>query len=120
MENQTKLHEQIDNTWNVYKKCVPGVARAYDELPMEVYRDGALPGKIKRLMALTGALIHGCRACILFQTESALAAGATVEEVLEACSVAISLGGTMGAAETTRVVRFLEEKGLLPEILPAV
>ncbi len=75
MESQTKLLEQIDNTWNVYKKCVPGIARAYDELPMEVYRDGALPGKIKRLMALTGALVHGCRACILFQTENTLAAG---------------------------------------------
>ncbi len=87
------------------------MARAYEELPMEVYRDGALPGKIKRLMALTGALVHGGRACILFQTEKSLAAGATVEEVLEACSVAISLGGTMGAGETTRVVRFMEEKG---------
>ncbi|MBI9093203.1 MAG: carboxymuconolactone decarboxylase family protein [Desulfobacterium sp.] len=92
------------------------MARAYDTLPMEVYQDGALPGKIKRLMALTGALVHGCRACILFQTENALAAGATVEEVLEACSVAISLGGTLGAGETTRVVRFLEEKGLLPKV----
>ncbi|MGD9368850.1 MAG: carboxymuconolactone decarboxylase family protein [Desulfobacteraceae bacterium] len=116
MESQKNLHEQIGNAWDVYKKCLPGVARAYDELPMEVYRDGALPGKIKRLMALTGALVHGCRACILFQTEKSLAAGATVEEVLEACSVAISLGGTMGAGETTRVVRFMEEKGLLLKV----
>lgn len=115
MESQTKLHEQISNSWDVYKQCLPGVARAYDELPREVYRDDVLPGKIKRLMALTGALVNGCRACILFQTEKSLAAGATVEEVLEACSVAISLGGTMGAGETTRVVRLLEEKGLLPE-----
>jgi AhpD family alkylhydroperoxidase len=116
LENQTKLHEHIGTAWDAYKKCLPGVARAYDELPREVYRDGALPGKIKRLMALTGALVHGCRACILFQTEESLAAGATVEEVLEACSVAVSLGGTMGAGETTRVVGFLEEKGLLPEV----
>ena len=116
MESQTKLHEQIGSTWDMYKQCLPEVARAYDELPVKVYRDGALSGKIKRLMALTGALVNGCRACILFQTEKALATGATVEEVLEACSVAISLGGTMGAGETTRVVRFLEEKGLLPEV----
>lgn len=113
MESQIKLHERIANTWDLYKKHLPGIAAAYDELPREVYRDGALPGKIKRLMALTGALVHGCRACILFQTEKTLEAGATVEEVLEACSVAISLGGTMGAGETTRVVSFLEEKGLL-------
>ena len=66
-------------------------------------------------MALTGSLVHGCRACLLFQTDQALAAGATVEEILEACAVAVSLGGTMGAGETTRVVEFLHEKGLLSE-----
>lgn len=41
--------------------------------------------------------------------------GATAEEILEACAVAISLGGTMGAGETTRVVQFLDGKGLLEE-----
>ena len=116
MENQKKINEQIIGMWGLFKKCLPDVAHAYDELPMEVYKDGALAGKTKRLMALTGALVHGCRACILSQTEKALDNGATVEEILEACSVAVSLGGTMGAGETTRVVQFLDEKGLLSEI----
>jgi AhpD family alkylhydroperoxidase len=115
MASQSKLHARIIDMWDLYKKCLPDVGKAYDELPMEVYKDGVLPGKIKRLMALTGALVHGCRACILFQTDQAMAAGATVEEILEACSVAVSLGGTMGAGETTRVVEFLDEKGLLSE-----
>ena len=84
MESQEKLHDQIIEMWDIYKKALPDVARAYDELPMEVYKDGVLPGKMKRLMALTAALVHGCRACILFQTEQSLAAGATVEEILEA------------------------------------
>lgn len=115
MAYQSELHDQIGEMWDLYKKCLPDVGRAYDALPMEVYKDGALPGKIKRLMALTGALVHGCRACVLFQTNHALAAGATVEEILEACAVAVSLGGTMGGGETTRVVAFLDEKGLLDE-----
>ena len=67
-------------------------------------------------MAVAGALVHGCRACMLFQTEKALALGATAEELLETCAVAISLGGTMAAGETTRVVKFLEGKGLLAEM----
>ena len=115
MTTQSALHDQIGAMWNLYQKCLPDVGEAYEALPMEVYKDGALPGKIKRLMALTGALVHGCRACVLFQTDHALAGGATVEEILEACAVAVSLGGTMGAGETTRVVAFLEEKGLLDE-----
>jgi AhpD family alkylhydroperoxidase len=113
---QEKLLGEMNQMWAIYKQCIPDVASAYDELPMEVYKDGVLSGKIKRMMALTGALVHGCEACILFQTEEALALGATAEEILEACAVAISLGGTMGAGETTRVVQLLEEKGLLEEL----
>jgi AhpD family alkylhydroperoxidase len=116
LAEQEKLHGEMSQMWEIYKKCMPDVASAYDELPMEVYKDGVLSGKIKRMMALTGALVHGCRACILYQTEEALTLGATAEEILEACAVAISLGSTMGAGETTRVVQFLEEKGLLDEL----
>ena len=119
MASQSELHDHISGMWNLYKKCIPDIGKAYDELPMEVYKDGALPGRIKRLMALTGALVHGCRACVLFQTEQALTAGADVEQILETCSVAISLGGTMGAGETTRVVEFLDEKGLLSDLKQA-
>ena len=116
MAQQEKLSTEISELWDIYKKCMPAVARAYDELPMEVYKDGVLSGKIKRLMAVVGALVRGCKACILFQTEEALSLGATAEEILEACAVAISLGGTMGAGETIRVVQFLEEKVLLEEL----
>ena len=116
MGEQEKLHGKMSQMWEIYKKCMPDVASAYDEMPMEVYKDGVLSGKIKRMMALTGALIHGCEACILFQTEEALNLGASAEEILEACAVAISLGGTMGAGETIRVVQLLEEKGLLEEL----
>ena len=116
MAEQEKLSSEIHQLWDIYRKCMPDVARAYDELPMEVYKNGVLTGKIKRLMAVVGALVHGCRACILFQTEEALKLGATAEEILEACAVAVSLGGTMGAGETTRVVQLLEEKGLLEEL----
>ena len=36
-----------------------------------------------------------------------------VEEISEAFSVVISLGGTMAAAETTRLIQYLMEKGLI-------
>ncbi|MFC1859804.1 carboxymuconolactone decarboxylase family protein [Thermodesulfobacteriota bacterium] len=116
MTQQEKLLSEMSEMWDIYKKCMPDVGHVFDELPMEVYKDGVLSGKIKRLMAVVGALVHGCKACILYQTEEALVLGATAEEILEACAVSISLGGTMGAGETTRVVQFLEEKGLLEEL----
>jgi AhpD family alkylhydroperoxidase len=72
--------------------------------------------KNKRFMAPVGALVHGCRTCILFQTEEALSLDATADEIMEARAVATSLGGTMGAGETTRFIQLLQEKGLLEEV----
>lgn len=112
-ENQTELFRDVKDLFDTYRQLMPEVGDTYDVLPAEVYKDGALSGKMKRLMALSGALVHGCRACIVFQTEHALNLGASVEEILEACAVAISLGGTMAAGETTRVVKYLREKGLI-------
>ena len=113
MENQTELLDTIRELFQSYKHQLPDVGEAYDSLPAGVYKDGALQGKTKRLMALSASLTHGCQACILFQTEHALNLGASVEEILEACGVAISIGGTMAAGETTRVVKYLGEKGLI-------
>jgi len=112
-ESQIELRDNIKDMFNKYREVMPDIARAYDELPTEVYKNGVLSGKIKRLMALTAALVNGCRACILYQTDMSLDQGANVEEIFEACAVAISLGGTMAAGETTRVVQYLHEKGLV-------
>ena len=108
-----KYRKQSQENFLFYKSLMPEIARAYDELPSEVYKDGALSGKTKRLMALCGALVHGCQGCQLAQADMALELGASVDEILEACAVAISLGGTMGAAETTNVVQFLKDKGVV-------
>lgn len=109
-ESQVNLYKDAEKLFGTFRELMPEISDAYDVMPNEVYKDGALSAKVKRLMALNGALVHGCRTCTVFQTEHALKLGASVEEILEACSVAISLGGTMAAGETTRVVQYLQEK----------
>ncbi|MGD8389869.1 MAG: carboxymuconolactone decarboxylase family protein [Desulfobacteraceae bacterium] len=113
MENQTELLEAIHRQFLSYKDRLPRLGEAYDHLSDEAYKEGALSPKVKRLMALCVALTHGCRACVLYQAQEALNLGASVEEVMETCGVAISIGGTMAAGETTRVIQFLGEKGLV-------
>jgi AhpD family alkylhydroperoxidase len=113
MESQTQLLESMIKSFRTFKDGLPDVGEAYDHLPAEVYKDGALKGKTKRLMALATALTHGCPACVLFQAEEALKLGASVDEVLECCAVAVSIGGTMATSEITRVVQFLKEKDLM-------
>lgn len=112
-ESQIEVKGKIGENWEAYKEAMPEIAEAYELLPQEVYKDGLISGKHKRLMALVGGLVNGCRGCILYQTENALELGATREEVLEACAVAVSLGGTMASAQTSRVVEYLTEKGLM-------
>ena len=111
MEKQLELRKSHTAQFEKYKELMPKIGQAYDLLPNEVFKDGKLNGKTKRLMALAGALVHGCTACILFQTEKALELGADADEILETCAVSISLGGTMSAGETTRVIQFLTELG---------
>jgi AhpD family alkylhydroperoxidase len=113
LENQVELQEQIHGQWNRYKARMPHIAKAYGELPNQAYADGIISGKMKRLMAMTAATIHGCRACILYQADEALKLGASKEELLECIGVAVSLGGTMAEGQATRLIGYLEERNLL-------
>ncbi|GEM_PF-1052887 len=114
-ESQIALKARIGRNAAEFKRLLPEVAEPYTALTQEVYKDGYIRAKHKRLMALVGALSGGSRACILYQTEQALALGASPDEILEACSVALSLGGTMALGQITRVVDYLTEKELLSE-----
>ena len=42
MAQQENLLGEISQLWDIYEKCMPNVARAYNELPMEVYKEGVL------------------------------------------------------------------------------
>lgn len=115
MESQVELKAFNKRNAGIFKQLMPEVAEPYNELNQKVFKDGAVSGKHKRLMALVGALMRGCRACILFQADQALELGASVDEILETCSVALALGGTTGMGEVTRLMAYLEERDLLPE-----
>ncbi|NDV24147.1 carboxymuconolactone decarboxylase family protein [Desulfovibrio sp. JC022] len=110
-ESQIEFKDSIGANWETYNKLMPEVADLYDQYNGEIYKDGSVKAKEKRLMALVGALVSGCRACMLYQTEEALNLGATVDEILETCAVAISLGGTMAAGEVTHIMGLLKEIG---------
>lgn len=113
MENQSQLFDEIMELRNKYKEAMPSVLNAQDSFVQEVYKDGALSHKTKRLMAAAIAIVKGCTGCMLAQTKYALEAGATKEEVLEVIAVTRSIAGTMAGANAYRVVKLLEELGKL-------
>ena len=113
MENQIKLNEERLELLGKLKQILPDFMAAEYAVIDLAYEDGALSRKIKRLMALAIALRARCTNCILGQTQLALEAGATKEEILETLQVVTVMSGTTGMAESLRVIRFLEEQGKL-------
>jgi len=113
MENHARALADITRLARKFRDQLPDVNRPYNELNAEVYRDGALPARHKRLIAMAVAVTHGCTGCMLFQVEEALAQGASLEEVYETLAVALGLGGSMASSKTAQVMAYLEEKGLV-------
>ncbi len=109
MESQLELNQERTRLRDKYGQLLPEILEAEIRVGDHAYAEGALSTRYKRLVALGVALGRGCTNCILGQTERALEAGATVDEILEVTGVAVAIGGTMGMAESLRVVRFLEE-----------
>lgn len=62
---------------------------------------------------MCASIVSGCKGCILGQIDKAIYNGATVNEILEVCSVAVSLGETSSAPNLAMITQFLKEKGML-------
>jgi AhpD family alkylhydroperoxidase len=109
MKNQINYYEETAKYRDMFDIGLPKAMTAYSAFRKEVYRDGALSLKTKRLIALAAGLQAGCTRCIIGQTKDAVKAGATKAEILETVAVAIVMGGTTVSAESWRVVKALEE-----------
>jgi AhpD family alkylhydroperoxidase len=76
--------------------------RAFLELERAAFSEGALPIKVKELIAVGISAAVNCESCIQWHTEYAMKAGATEQEVLEALEVAMEIGGGRAVA-TARI-----------------
>ena len=112
-EKQLDLYNSFADYRGKSSQILPDVAAAADVVRNAVYKDGALSRKVKRLIAMGIALGMGCTPCIIGQTRQAVEAGASKEEVLEAASVLLAVHGTSGYSESWRVVKVLEEMGVM-------
>jgi len=110
MEKQMEYYTETGKYRDRFDQALPTMI-AYRAFRQAVYKDGALNLKTKRLIALACGLMVSCTRCVQGQTRDAINAGATKDEILEAVSVAVVMGGTAVSAETWRVVKVLDELG---------
>lgn len=113
-ESILQYEKKMWDLFELTKEQMPDLAEAYyTSVRDAVYSEGALDPKMKRLISLGIAVQAGCRDCMIGQTTHALELGATAAEILDTCSVAISMGGTLAWSKTLVVADYLQEHGLI-------
>jgi AhpD family alkylhydroperoxidase len=73
------------------KQLAPDIHDAFTSFSERVFAAGALPVKIKQLIAVAAAHVTQCPYCIRGHTKAALRSGATGEEIMEAIWVAAEM-----------------------------
>jgi alkylhydroperoxidase/carboxymuconolactone decarboxylase family protein YurZ len=82
-----------DHPLATIKKLDPEFMKHLEETDALVYADGALPRKIKLLMAMAFDAAEGAAGGVRALAEQAMRAGATKEEIAETLRVAFHLSG---------------------------
>jgi AhpD family alkylhydroperoxidase len=78
-------------------------------LDARCYEAGALPAKTKELLGLTASMVLRCDDCISYHVVRAVEEGCTDEEIREAFSVSLVVGGSIVIPHLRRAFEFLEE-----------
>src|SRR6516162_390876 len=78
------------------RDAIPGVYAAYAQMHNATMGDGALPARVKELIALAIAVTKECDGCVAAHARAAAQRGATAPEVAEAMGVTILMNGGPG------------------------
>jgi AhpD family alkylhydroperoxidase len=94
-----------------YKMFTSGVStfREFEELEAKTLQSGALDRKYKELIGLATSIVSLCYGCIEFHTTSAVACGATRDEIAETVAVALMMGGGPAQWPGRYVFKILDE-----------
>lgn len=84
------------------------VVRRFFALDTQAYQPGALDVKTKELMGLTASMVLRCDDCISYHVAQCRDAGVTREEMFEAFSVGLVVGGSIVIPHLRRAVDFLD------------
>jgi AhpD family alkylhydroperoxidase len=78
-------------------------------LDTNAYLEGHLPVKTKELLGLGNSLVLRCDDCVKYHLQTCYELGISKEEVLEAMSISLVIGGTIVIPHLRRAVEFWDE-----------
>lgn len=85
------------------------VVRRFFALDTQTYQAGALDVKTKELCGLVASLVLRCDDCISYHVAQCKDAGVSREEMFEAFSVGLVVGGSIVIPHLRRAVDFLDQ-----------
>ena len=101
--------DELPEWWEKFEKKFPDVITNFQNLQATIMsQEGKLSIKEKEFIALGIAVSIRCEPCITYHTAAAMKSGATEEEILEAASVAIWMGGGPAFSNIKHVIDALE------------
>jgi len=92
------------------RDLAPDTQAAFEAFGRKVFEDGALPAKMKQIVAVAVAHVTQCPYCIKGHTKAALRAGATPQELMEAIWVAAEMRAGGAYAHSALMLATLEEE----------
>ncbi len=96
------------------RELVPEAYRAFLDFDQKAFKDGAIPAKMKELMAVAIAQITQCPWCIEAHTKKAARAGASDTEIAETIFVAMAMAAGAAWSHGGQVLQCLQEHKATP------
>ena len=112
LKKLSKKRQQAHQAWLSFNS---GTYKSFLQMADATYRDGALPKKIKELIALGISVTMNCESCMQWHVEQAVKDGATLEELLEAIEVGMEMGGGPATASARFTLDVMKDIGLIQE-----
>jgi AhpD family alkylhydroperoxidase len=93
------------------RELVPETEAAFQVFSQKVFAEGALPAKVKQLIAVAVAHVTQCPYCIRGHTKAAMRHGASQEELMEAIWVAAEMRAGAAYAHSALAIDEMGKSG---------
>jgi len=114
-QHHREILDELSPQHRALRRMIPEVYQGFAALSGAALADGALPRKLKELMAMAIGIVHGCDGCIASHAQGAVRAGATTQEAAEAIGVTVLMQGGPATIYGARAyTAFCEFAGVTP------
>jgi len=91
------------------KQLAPEIHDAFQAFSRQTFADGALPARMKQVIAVAVAHVTQCPYCIEGHTKAALRQGASQQEIMEAIWIAAEMRAGGAYTHSTLAIRIMNE-----------